>query len=143
MPVSQSTIYALGFICLSVTAWSALSGCTDGSSSPGDTADTADTGDTDTTSDSADCFDADTSPSGLGESCTKDGDECNGEEASRCLINVGNPDLSFCTVPDCTTGSCPCEMLCCDCMSQYPSWGVFCALQADVDAAIGGFCTCL
>lgn len=82
--------------------------------------------------------DTDTSmPSGLGELC-ENSDQCAGYEADFCLVD---PDsgVGFCTVQDCTPGSCPTGYLCCDCSAIF--YPIFCMPLEGVEA-MEQYCEC-
>ena len=54
-------------------------------------------------------------PTGMGESCTADGNECDTFEANYCLFDPTNPAQGgICTIKDCQADECPNGYQCCN-----------------------------
>lgn len=73
--------------------------------------------------------------SGLWDDCDTNAD-CTGDADHCAYTDMGQ--VGFCTVTDCTAGSCPTGFWCCDCTAV--EWPVMCA--DETDAMISAFCTC-
>ena len=71
-------------------------------------------------------------PSGLGMSCTQDGEECSGFEASFCTANPAVAD-GYCTIEGCTKAeaNCPEGYSCCEMTIGSPP-AKFCATHEDI-----------
>jgi hypothetical protein len=84
--------------------------------------------------------DQDTGPAGLGEVCTKDGNECAGYDiANYCAYDPTNPTASgICTIQNCSPGDCPAQYQCCNCMDIV----ITCVPPDGVESAIQKGCTC-
>lgn len=82
-------------------------------------------------------------PTGIGESCTVDGTDCDHFEADYCLkhpLNQGD----YCTLVDCADGTeCGDEFACCDCTSQSVLKPAIVACLKNADAELASaFCDC-
>ncbi len=77
-------------------------------------------------------------PSGQGQSCTKDGKECDGYDADYCAVNPVAPDDAYCTTSGCQDSkSCENGYACCDCTSS-PILPQVSACLKDKDAKLAG-----
>ena len=83
--------------------------------------------------------DSGTTTTGLGESCTKEGD-CANYQANYCVINPLEPgEPGYCTYSNCKPQSCPVSYQCCDC-SAFGFW-IACVTSADAEEA-KKYCVC-
>lgn len=75
----------------------------------------------------------DDGPTGMGEVCTEDGEECAGFEADYCAIQPGN-DEGYCTITGCAAApdNCPDGYLCCDFPDGFDIEN-FCVTEADFE----------
>ncbi len=73
--------------------------------------------------------------SGLWDDCETSGD-CTGDADHCAYSDMGQ--VGYCTVTDCTAGSCPDGFWCCDCTAV--EWPVMCA--DETNTMISTFCTC-
>jgi len=78
-------------------------------------------------------------PTGLGETCTDEGGECDAYEADYCAIQPGG-DTGYCTVLGCSASpdNCPGEYLCCDFPDGFDIDN-FCVTEADLEL-MGSMC---
>ena len=82
----------------------------------------------------------DSSLSGYKKPCSSD-KECEGYDATYCLLDPRGGNSGMCTLKDCQLGECPMGSLCCDCAGI--GMPVFCAPQEAIQTSpLEQICTC-